>query len=59
MSKRFTDAELAAEYWRAEWTFQYDARTAEGDWPNGLGLTAKTKAFHRFVTTPHYDEAQP
>ena len=52
--KRLTDAELAAEYWRARWTgLMHESR--------GASLTdehrAKIATVERFMELPHYDEA--
>lgn len=46
-SKRLTDPELAAEYFRQAGS-RFEARSA--DWLATL---------HRFATLPHYDEPQP
>ena len=53
LSKRLTDAELAAEHWRAKWT----GLMAEN---HGNCLTdegrAKIRTVERFYQLPHYDE---
>jgi len=50
--KRFTDAELAAECYRARWTVELRQREGrevlEDNW-------AKVDAIHRFATLPHFD----
>jgi len=53
-SKRFTDAELAAEHWRAKYT---------GVWAeHNSGLNDERRAMlatvERFATLPHYDDPQ-
>lgn len=50
--KRLTDAELAAEHWRAKWT---------GEWAeHNSGLNDRRRAMlatvERFATLPNYDE---
>lgn len=55
-SKRFTDAELAAEYWAPTWLTMPGA-----DWDGDYaGTEAEMKrrmaTLHRFATLPHYDE---
>ena len=53
--KRFTDAELAAEYWEC----QYDSETARG-WANDYAIIrrydAKLETMQRFATLPHFEE---
>ena len=55
--KRFTDAELAAEYWAPNWLTMRNADW-EGDYE---GTSAEMKrrmaALHRFATHPHYSDA--
>lgn len=59
---RFTDAELAAEYWRAreDQTYIVEGITWE-DMTEGWGIGervahAREQAFHRFAAQPHFDQ---
>lgn len=47
--KRFTDAELAAEYWAA---------ALDADLMAPTELVAITSTVRRFATLPHYDEVE-
>jgi len=47
---RFTDAELAAEYWAA---------ALDADLMAPSRLVAITATMHRFATHPHFDQNQP
>lgn len=49
-AKRLTDAELAAEYWQADYA---DVRFDRED----EDLEPIPEILHRFATLPHYDEA--
>jgi len=56
--KRFTDAELAAEHYRA--SFYHESEVADNDGYDG-SLAAReyyrqSRIFYRFATLPHYDE---
>lgn len=58
MSQRFTDAELAAEYWRAELDVATDGYSLneEGcDWEifSDPIIQQRQKTLHRFATLPH------
>jgi len=52
VDKRFTDAELAAEYWRAK----YSGVMAEKHGGLRDENRAKIATVERFYTLPHYDE---
>jgi hypothetical protein len=61
MSKRFTDAELAAEFYSALGCFTDEQMKARP--PQGLSAFNRkpdegdrADSFHRFGTLPHYDE---
>lgn len=61
--KRFTNAELTAEYWRASERFarlNYNQLSSGEDFPEGVWDTAadQLNTLHRFAARPHYDEAQ-
>ena len=54
--KRLTEAELAAEYWRANalgWMHE-DA----GEFTRAEQHSTESSIFRRFATLPHYDEEQ-
>lgn len=59
---RLSDAELAAEYWRAQHDFAFIAEGIIwgqmcGHWSFGEDdASARTKTLERFATLPHYDE---
>jgi hypothetical protein len=53
-SKRLTDVELAAEFWKQE--AQVTTVEAMGGTP--IRNLAALKTIHRFATHPHYDEAE-
>lgn len=63
--KRFTQAELAAEYWRAlgeEWliTEGYYWEEMCGRWSNDeADAITRTSTLLRFASQPHYDEVEP
>ena len=66
--KRLTDAELAAEYWRADSDAGYaEERGALPNDPHWVGTWSREapdcndrqRALRRFATTPDYDEEQP
>lgn len=51
MSQRFTDAELAAEYWALETELAYGEERMTGEvWERTY---ARQEAIHRFATLPH------
>lgn len=55
LSKRLTDAELAAEYWRARWTgLMHESKfhSVLSDKHRAMIATVE-----RFMELPHYDEA--
>jgi len=54
--KRFTDAELAAEYWRAKWT----GLVHEHKWHSILSdkHRAMIATVERFMDLPHYDQEE-
>lgn len=56
-AKRFTDAELAAEYWE----HRYGNEVASG-WASDYAIIKQSRerleTIGRFATLPHYDEAQ-
>lgn len=55
-AKRFTDAELAAEYWKAATIdTTYWGADDEGS-PDGARAVEQTITLRRFATLPHYDE---
>ena len=58
--KRFTGAELAAEFW-CEWKNHDDWREIAKTYPHYADLVpellARTLAFQRFAESPHWDEA--
>ena len=61
--KRFTDAELAAEYHAADVHFQRSIwqEMARGeDWPDAEWerIAHPVNALHRFAALPHYDEQE-
>lgn len=58
--KRFTDAELAAEYWGQQ---MEAVRAVDRAYPWGCGEevdieTARIYTLERFVTLPHFDEVE-
>lgn len=57
--KRLTEAELAAEYYRA--CYLYESDLADNDGYDGMPETREHRRhsliLHRFATRPHYDEA--
>ena len=54
--KRFTDAELAAEWWASAW--DADMYAPHLNDPHSARLTQFVDTLHRFATSPHYDEEQ-
>lgn len=48
-SKRFTETELSAEYWRSMTDRKMGGRTG----------MLRTKALERFASLPHYDQEEP
>jgi len=63
MSQRFSDAELAAEYWRAEsdndWVSMM-GRCADGNWDGSKVEHVNRKlVLHRFATLPHAHDPEP
>ena len=58
-SNRFTDAELAAEYWSSAWD-AYEAYE-NGHWtkpqPDPQEIVRQARIIERFAATPHYDES--
>ena len=58
--KRLGDAELAAEYWRAQWSFELVVMGVEP--PEELsdpvltieGAADRVRKMHRFATLPHF-----
>lgn len=61
--KRLTDAELAAEVWRAEADWRNAYRSAPmpqiGNWAhNQFDAQDRIHTLHRFATHPHHDEEQ-
>lgn len=58
-AKRFTDAELAAEYWRAaciDETFMAAEDVFSAEYDRALELTMTVR---RFATLPQYDKETP
>lgn len=57
VDKHFSDAELAAEYWRsdADALARCHADSTETEWPEDYDKQAET--LMRFATLPSYDEA--
>lgn len=56
MSKRLTDAELAAEYWR----LKADHMTVLPVIESNTEINRKAAIMHRFAATPHaFEGAQP
>ena len=53
MSQRFSDAELAAEYWYNEWL--YERLKFTGD-PEVVQCDRQSETLHRFATLPHAHE---
>ncbi|WP_431862700.1 hypothetical protein [Micrococcus terreus] len=57
-TKKLTDAECAAEYWRARHQVTAMARVAEIAAPGEVPKSLKMRdTWHRFATQPHTDEA--
>lgn len=56
-AKRFTDAELAAEYWRAATIDTTYWGADDEDSPDGARAIEQTITLKRFATLPAYDEA--
>lgn len=67
--KRFSDAELSAEFWKTKsvmWRRAYDALNKETEGDRSAGRYARRQrekdkecaVLHRFATTPHYDEVR-
>ncbi|WP_427017849.1 hypothetical protein ACQCSX_04340 [Pseudarthrobacter sp. P1] len=62
--KRFTDAELAAESWRAEadWrnAYRYAPIPGTGTWsPSIYAADDRNNTMRRFATKPDYDQEEP
>ena len=56
-AKRLTDAECAAEYWRAEAALLYfDPDAEHAKWSESV---TRQDAWHRFAHTPHALEVTP
>ena len=53
-SKHLTDAECAAEYWRAE---HHYLRFDDGD-PGQYKAVTQAETWHRFATQPHASEVE-
>ena len=52
--KHLTDAECAAEYWRASWLFASTQKPAMGYQTPGWGrINQQLDIWHRFATHPH------
>ena len=51
-TKKLTDAECAAEYWRAK----ADLATIEAVLVSPAAMNARVRVWHRFVTCPHASE---
>lgn len=57
MSQRFTDAELAAEYWALETELAYGEERMTGEvWERTY---ARQETIHRFATLPHALDPEP
>jgi hypothetical protein len=56
--KRFTDAELAAEYYRASFLHEYSLSEHDGydGAPETRTHRIQARTFQRFASFPHYDE---
>lgn len=58
--KRFTDAELAAEFWRSEHDYErafHGMRYACGNWPHSkFEAYERVAIVERLANLPHYDE---
>lgn len=57
MSQRFSDAELAAEYWAIEAEMAYSESCISGAAFDRL--YDMQEAFHRFATLPHAHDPEP
>ena len=53
-SKHLTDAECAAEYWRAK----ADLATIEAVLVSPAAMNARVRVWHRFATQPHASEVE-
>ena len=53
-TKKLTDAECAAEYWRAE---HHYLRFEDGD-PGQYKAVTQAETWHRFATQPHASEVE-
>jgi len=51
--KRFTDAELAAEYWAPNWITLPDADWDEDYEASSAEMLRRSATLHRFATLPH------
>jgi len=60
VDKRFSDAELAAEYWSWQGNVQWWSRPESGVYPNYRRVVARVKhraeVMERFATPPHAHE---
>lgn len=60
VDKRFTDAELAAEWWRSEHDYErafHGMCYLCGNWdPNKFSTYERVAVMERFALLPHYDE---
>ena len=53
-TKKLTDAECAAEYWRAK----ADLATIEAVLVSPAAMNARVRVWHRFATQPHASEVE-
>ena len=53
-TKKLTDAECAAEYWRAK----ADLATIEAVLVSPAAMNARVRVWHRFATHPHASEVE-
>ena len=53
-TKKLTDAECAAEYWRAK----ADLATIEAVLVSPAAMNARVRVWHRFATQPHSSEVE-
>lgn len=60
INKRFSDAELAAEYWKAKHTTHTRVYQTDEDGyiygPSGVKWEYEHEVLKRFAMRPHYDE---
>lgn len=57
--KRFTDAELAAEYWQAQERCMFVSAFSRMPISSDSKTAREASTIHRFATLPHFDDQEP